>query len=118
MPLCRLMLLAVTLLGIAATAWLVSATQNLKQLQRDQRFAEVWRKQSISEPKSAAAPIIAQWAMREDRSAEKRTLTWSVTDLAQLRSSLLALDSASVTVTTITVNKSDAALTVVAELAP
>jgi hypothetical protein len=114
----RAILLAITLLGVVATAWLVGAMQTAKQTQRDQRFAEGWRTQAISEPKSAVAPMIAQWGMRDESSTEGRALSWSVADLSELRASLLALDNASVTVRKITVNKRDSGLAIVAELAP
>ncbi len=114
----RLVLAGIALLGIVATVWFVNTTQAAKQSQRDQRFADGWRSQSISEPKSSLTAIAAQWSMRDERSSDGRSLSWSVSDLGELRASLLALDGASVTVQKINVNKRDSALVVVAEIAP
>ncbi|TAG50158.1 MAG: hypothetical protein EAZ30_00145 [Betaproteobacteria bacterium] len=117
-PIRRLLLLAVTIGCVLATLLLLRAVNERTLQARDRAIAEAWRTQSVTQPKVALEQIAGPWSMRVEASTDSRSATWTVGDLRELRSSLLALDSTAIAVRKITVNKRDASWSINAELAP
>jgi hypothetical protein len=118
----RALMLAVIALCIGVTIALVRSSALHMKARSDDGMTQAWRSAANAPPNAlpnANIDTVAnQWGMRREKSAETSSLSWNVSDLGDLRASLLALDSLALKLQKISVTKRETGFAINAEVSP
>jgi hypothetical protein len=118
----RALMLAVIALCIGITIALVHSSALQMKARGDDGVTQGWRSTANAlpnaPPNANIDTVVNQWGMRREKSAETSSLSWNVSDLGDLRASLLALDSLALKLQKVSVTKRETGFAINAELSP